>query len=378
MALGRDLTPSYNQLGFRLLQILAGPDVQRNVVTSPLSVATALTILLNGAAGATEREIRTLLDLDDFGLDRINLAGEALRNGLAQGDRDVELATADSLWLNPSFRSSPSFVRRIQRHFGAEVETLDPGDPGALARVNRWVSDRTRGKIPRIVDRLPTLTALLVLDAIYFDGRWQYAFDAAKTRGRSFHRLTGDSPSVSMMAGAGRYPYLADQLFEAVGLPYGAGSISLNLFVPRPGVAVATLLQALEGASFERWTRAMSPRDGDVVLPKLALGQTWDLRDALERLGLKDAFIPGRADFGGISAAQSLSIGDVKHRAVVDVDEAGTIAAAATSIGLVATSMLPMPRRFHVVADHPFVFAIRDHTSGVVLFLGVVVDPAAS
>lgn len=374
----RDLSAAYNELGFRLLRALAGYEGTQNVVLSPISVATALTILLNGAAGTTEREIRTALGLDDLGLDQINAASAALRSGPGRGDGQVELATADSLWVNPSFRLSSAFVQRIQRGYGAQVETLDPRDPGALARVNRWVSDQTRGKIPRIVDRLPGMTALLALDAIYFDGRWRRAFDRARTRDRPFHRPGGNNDPAPMMAQSDRYPYLGERLFEAVRLLYGAGSISLEILLPRPGVAVATLLQALDAASFERWTRALSSREGDVILPKLELDRTWELRGVLEHLGLNDAFTPGRADFRGISATHGLAIGDVTHRAVIEIDEAGTIAAAATSVGLVFTSMMPTPRRFHFVADRPFVFVIRDHQSGVMLFLGVVVDPTAS
>ncbi|MGH2460074.1 MAG: serpin family protein, partial [Chloroflexota bacterium] len=311
----------------------------------------------------------------ELDLDQVNAASAALRSRPRDADGRVELAMADSLWVSPSFQLSPEFVRRVQRAYDARVEPLDPGDPGALARVNRWVSDQTRGMIPRIVDRLPNLAALLVLDAIYFNGRWRQAFDPTRTRDRPFHRPGGNDAPVPMLAQAGRYPYLAERLFEAVALPYGDGSISLDIFLPRPGVAIGSLLPALDAERFEGWARALSPREGDVVLPKLALGQTWDLRGALERLGLSDAFTPGRADFRGISATRGLAIGDVKHRATIQVDEAGTVAAAATSVGMVFTAMLPMPRRFHVVADRPFVFVIREQPSGVALFLGVVVDP---
>jgi len=367
-----------NELGFRLLRALAGPDVQRNVVLAPLSVATALAILLDGAAGTTECEIRAVLGLGDAGRDAIDAASVALRNGLGQGDPAIELTSADSLWVNPAFRLSPTFVQRIRDCFGAEVETFDPADPTALARVNRWVSDRTRGKIPPIVESLPTLTALLVLDAIYFNGRWQRAFDRSKTRDRPFHRPGGDDRSVPMMEQAGRFPYLEDRLVQAVGLPYGDGGIALEIFLPRPGVAASALLQALDATSFDRWTRGMSPREGDVVVPRLGLSHTRDLRDALMSLGLNDAFTPGRADLTRVSATSGLSIGDVKQRAVIQVDEAGTVAAAVTSIGLVASAMTLPPRRFHFVADRPFAFAIRDRQSGVALFLGVVADPSAT
>jgi serpin B len=253
------------------------------------------------------------------------------------------------------------------------VERLDPADPASAARVNRWVSDHTRGKIPRIVDDLRGLVALL-LDAIYFYGRWQQPFDPRRTRERPFHRPAAEPASIPMMARPGRFPYQEHDAFTAVGLTYGQGEVAMFLFLPRAGVALGTTLRSPVDLRWERVAEGFVPREGEVVIPRLRLAADRKLNAGHAHLGMVDAFSPARADFGGLSPTLGLYVQEVIHRAVLEVDEQGTEAAAVTSVAIRAMAMLPSPR-FQFVADRPFAFAIADRRSQAVLFAGIVTDP---
>jgi serpin B len=360
-----------NDLGWRLLETLAG-DATQNLAISPLSVASALALLANGAAGATQRELRETLGVGEWTIEEVDEAAQEVRKELLADD-EVTLDVADSLWVSPSFALLPAFIQRARRDFGARVESLDPGDPEAVGRVNKWVWEQTRGKIPRIVDDVRGLTALL-LDAIYSHGRWEHPFDPARTRPRPFRVPRAEPAPVPMMARQGRFPYQEQDAYTAVGLPYGRGAVAMFLFLPRPGGSVRAMLQNLATTGWQRVAAGFATREGEVILPRFRLSVDRRLNAALTQVGMVDAFDPTRADFRGLSPTPGLYVQDVIHRVVLEVDEEGTEAAAVTGIGIAALAMLPPPP-FRFVADCPFGFAIADRRSQAILFAGVVADP---
>jgi serine protease inhibitor len=332
MAANPSPAAGFNQLGIYILREAALAQPAVSLILSPLGLGSALAMLLNGAAGDSAAALRTALGLDGRPLDQINRAVAGLRRGLGPGDPQIIRTEADSLWVQQSFLIRPEFRQRLQQDFDAAVEAFDSADPDRVDRINRWVSAHTGGKISQLLDQLPAAMVLLLLDALYFNGRWQRPFDPAQTHDRPFHPASGNAHPLPMMTQSGRFAYLAEPDFQAVRLPYGQGALALEVFLPARGQSLVGWLGSLDATRFGQWSRALTMQQGEVILPRFSLRHTWDLNQPLKQLGLADLFLPGRADFAGLSPVPGLAVGAVKQQALIEVDEAGTVAAAVTSI----------------------------------------------
>ncbi|HEY8460807.1 MAG TPA: serpin family protein, partial [Blastocatellia bacterium] len=163
--------------------------------------------------------------------------------------------------------------------------------------------------------------------------------------------------------------------FQAVSLPYGDGGVSLYLFLPDEKSSLNEFLNGLSYQKWEQWINSFNMTPGDVKLPRFKLDYEKTLNDPLKDLGMGAAFSSREADFSGIRAEKDLFISEVKHKAVVEVNEEGTEAAAATSVGISVTSIREPRERFTFIADRPFLMAIRDSQTGAILFMGAVMDP---
>jgi serpin B len=369
------LVAANNEFGFNLFNQLVREGANRNAFYSLLSVATALAMTYNGAAGETERAMARALKLDGMSLAEINQASAELLKSLKSSDPKIELNIANSLWARQGINFKEDFLSRNRQFFGAEVATLKFSDPQALARINGWVNANTKGKIPKIIDRINAQQVMFLINAVYFKGLWQQKFDKALTRNETFHLLGGRQKPVPMMSQSGSYRYLRGDRFQAVSLPYGKGGVSLYLFLPDKDSSLSDFLKSLNYQKWEHWTNSFRNTPGDVKIPRFKLDYERTLNDALKVLGMEVAFSAGRADFSGMSERRDLFISEVKHKAVVEVNEEGTEAAAATSVGISVTSVRPTPQRFNFIADRPFLMVIRDQQSGAVLFMGAVVEP---
>jgi serpin B len=354
-------------------QVAAGND-RRNLFLSPWSVSEVLAMTTHGARGETLDAMRRTLDLEPTGPDGVGAARAALRDAFTRADPTVELTAANSLWLRSGMNISPSFLDTVKRWHQAEVATLDITDPAAPSRVNAWVSDATHGRIPTIIEQIENDTALILVNAIYFKGAWSIPFDPEATREGSFSG-SGGVQSVPMLNRSGTFMYFEDDRVQCVMLPYGRGSLGMVVVLPRAAQELDALVAGLDVATWNTWTGGLGRRAGQVSLPRFHIEQTHDLGPTLSAMGMGIAFDPGRADFGAMSnSSERIFIKEVRHKTFVDVDEAGTEAAAATGAVMGVTSM-PTDPPFEFLADHPFLFAIRDATTGNVLFMGTVYSP---
>lgn len=365
--------------GFRLFGRLVAQNQKENVVASPLSVASALAMAYNGADRETREAMADTLGFGEMTLDEVNHSYAALRNSLSRADGHVELAIANSLWAKEDVAFNPDFLGRNRQFYAAEVATLDFGDPAAPDVINRWVADQTRGKIDGIVDEIDPLAVLFLINAVYFNGEWTVAFDEEMTRDRSFYLPDGSEKQHPMMSQMGQYQYLENDDFQAVSLPYGDGDASMYIFLPREHTGLTGFLANLGVDNWESWLDQFNNREGNIVLPKFKAEYEKSLIDPLKALGMGIAFDPRLANFDGMhDGAEELElyIQEVKHKAFIEVNEAGTEAAAVTSVGVGVTSLEPeKPPRFSFIADRPFFYAIRDSKNGSIIFMGVVMDP---
>jgi serine protease inhibitor len=377
---GRKLDPrlatANAKFGFKLYAELTGQSAEKNLFVSPASIALCLTMAYNGAAGETRQAMARALETQALSLDELNRAYADLKAALEDPDAKVKLQIANSLWARQGLPFKADFIQRNKDYFNAQVTALNFDDPSAPATINRWVSENTNGKIDKIVDQIDSSSILFLINAIYFKGAWAKEFDKAKTREDNFTLVRG-TKRVPMMSQSGNYQYLETKAFQAVSLPYGGGRVSFYVFLPAPSSSLGAFEKSLNEANWQQWMTQFHATDGDISLPRFRVTYEATLNDALKALGMSVAFDGARADFSGMvqTGGQNVFISSVKHKAFAEVNEEGTEAAAVTSTEMRATSMRIPAQRFRMVIDRPFFCAIRDNTSGAVLFMGSIYDP---
>lgn len=365
------LISAYTKFGFKLFAEIAKRDADAKVFLSPVSVAITLGMMYSGAAGETREAMAKTLELEGMSKQEVNQANAELRQSLKNPDPEVELVIANSLWARKGIEFNPDFLEQNYQCFEAEIAMLDFSDPSAPEIINQWVATNTEGKIQEITGQLNVETVMLLINAIYFKGKWMTEFDESKTKDGIFHLPDGEQKQVPMMSQFGEYPYFRGQSFQAVNLPYGEDRIGMYIFLPDQGVPLFDFLENLNNENWGQWMSSFTQMEGVVTLPRFKLEYEKDLSGALKALGMEVAFDPNRANFEGIDSERDLFIQRVKHKTVVEVNEEGTEAAAATSVVSAITSM----EAFTFVADRPFFFAIHDNQTAILLFLGILTEP---
>jgi serpin B len=368
-----------NRFGLNLFGQIRQKESGKNVFFSPLSVFIALHMTYNGAAGETEREMARVLGLGTLTAADASSSSLALMNRLKSADPKAELLIANSLWARRGFQFNEGFVTLNKQFFLAELTSLDFSSPQAKTTINDWVSRNTKGKIPSIIDQINQQHVLFLINAVYFKGDWQTQFDKTRTTNAPFHLAGGSDKQVPLMARSGRFSYYRGDKFQAVELPYGAGGpggVSAILFLPDTGTTLDDFLKGLTFEKWSEWTKALRQTPGEVRIPRFKADFSATLNDPLKALGMTSAFDSSRADFSGMRSARDVFVSEVRHKAVVEVNEEGTVAAAATSVGVSVTSVQINPvQPFTFIADRPFLMAIRDGQAGAILFLGAVMEP---
>ncbi len=359
-----------NEMGFAILRQLAERK-DGQILISPHGLASALLLTWNGAAGATREAIGKTLELPPgVEFETVNSTWAALDQSLLKlNDNKVELAIANSLWAREGAELLPAFLQRGRDTFRAQVRNLDFGSSDASGVINGWVKDSTGGKISSIVpDAIPPDVILYIINALYFKGEWSEKFDKSQTEPRVFHAAAGRTEQVSMMNRFGDWSYVESEGLQAVRLPYGQGDIAMYAILPAEG-QVNSWVSGLDGETWEALVSSMDEAEGRVMLPRFRFEYSTTLRDVLSNLGMGIAFAD-QADFSTLTPEQ-VAISDVLHKTLIDVNEEGSEASAATSVDIALTSE-DGPPPFEFIADRPFVFAIRDDRSGALLFVGVV------
>lgn len=354
-------------------------DVPGNLFFSPYSISTALAMTSGGARGPTLDEMARTLHLP-AGSGEIHPAiasiGKALNAGIS--GRGYQLSVANRLWGQQGSHFRPDFLALTRDAYGAELAPVDfarQTEPARL-KINAWVEDRTRGKIRDLIQPgdLDPMTRLVLANAIYFKGDWSSPFDKGKTREAPFHAPGGRDVRVPLMNRRSRLAIREGDGMKILGLPYGAGDLSMVVLLPDAADGLPALEARLTAGNVAGWLGGLREAEVDVFLPRFAMDSRFKLAGVLRSVGMARAFTPGRADFSGISSEADLYLSEAVHQAFVDVNEEGTEAAAATSIISQAPSP-PPPPAILFRADHPFVFLIRDDRTGSILFLGRLATP---
>ena len=350
----------------------------KNTFVSPASVMLALAMTYNGADGTTREAMARSMELDGMSLDDVNRAFADLKLALNPNDPKIQLKIANSLWARNGFALKPAFIKRNEDYYDAEIANLNFADPSATKTINSWVNKNTEGKIEKIVDRIKPNDVLFLINAIYFKGQWQFEFKKENTKPDVFRLPGGDPKEVSMMSQSGSFFYYKGTDFQSVALPYGAGSVSMYIFLPDEKTGLDQFERSLTSENWDTWMKSFQLTPGDLKLPRFKVDWESKLNDVLAAVGMAEAFDPERANFSqiaNVNSANNLYISEVKHKAIAEVNEEGTVAAAVTSVGVALTSVQQPREKFVMKVDRPFLFAIRDNQTGVVLFMGSVANP---
>jgi serine protease inhibitor len=371
------LVTDFNRFGFKLLRQVAQEEPDSNVFISPISVSFALGMTLNGAASTTEQAMKTTLEFTDLDMEEINRSYQSLMELLISLDTRVEFQIANSIWYRLGEHPLETFLETCSSYFGSEVSALDFSSPDAAPTINAWVEDKTQGRIDEIVDApIPKDTVMFLINALYFLGRWTYQFDSDLTRDAWFELGDGSFARCRMMQRPGddeisEYSLYEDDVIQVVDLPYGDGLFSMAVVLPHIGVDIDSLIAELDQSTWDDYMDNLHTGDGRLHLPKFEIEYGSELKDALTALGMGAAFTPGVADFSRMFE-EHVWVDKVRHKTFVKVDEAGTEAAATTMVEIVKSAE---PGYFDMYVDRPFIFAIREHHSGTIVFIGKIVDP---
>ncbi len=363
----QQLVTSDNSFGLKLFREIVAEQPDKNVFISPLSVAMALTMTYNGANGTTKDAMEETLELQGLSLEEINESYQTLIELLTQLDPQVTFTIANSLWYKEDLPFEEDFIGNLRESYGAAVEGVDFHDPATVEVVNAWVKDNTNGKIAKIIDTFPPEIAFALLNALYFKGNWTCQFDPEYTRDDQFQLLDGSTVDCRMMMKEEEHRVFWNPSFVALDLPYGRELYSMTLILPRPESNFDSLLAQLTPENWDSWIGSFHGQKTMVQLPKFKVEYELKMNDILTRMGMGIIF-EREADFTNLCPCQ-IWIDEVRHKTYIDVDEEGTEAAAVTSeIGVTG-----MPRSFRF--DRPFIFAIREKSTGAILFMGRIVKP---
>ncbi|MCS7021866.1 MAG: serpin family protein [Gemmataceae bacterium] len=354
---------------------------QGNLFLSPFSVSTALAMTAAGAKGTTFEEMEKALHLPaDF-----PAAFGALLRSINDPTTDPKkrgytLTTANALWAQQGYPWRPEYKKLIATEFAAGLYEVDfvSNTEAARTTINDWVKKETRDKITELLSpgTVTAWTRLVLTNAIYFKGDWLEQFDKQRTKPHPFTRINGSKTEVPLMHRVGSYMYGENEQCQVLDLPYVGRRLSMTVILPRTHDGMPALEKEMTSARLTALLGVLRREpEVHVYLPKFKVETAFTLNDPLQALGIKAAFGQG-ADFSGMhTGGEKLAISTVVHKAFVDVNEEGTEAAAATGVVVGVTSVRPLPTPKYFRADRPFLFLIRDHQTGSILFIGRLMDP---
>ncbi len=358
------------QFAFDIFKLLNEEDSEKNVLISPLSISAALTMAYNGAGTTTKDAMAKALRYEDIEMEDLNAGLRGLMLYLRSVD-GVNINIANSIWIRESQEIKEEFLLTNKKTFNAHIEELDFSKTDSVDKINKWISRATKGKIDKMLQPpIPDEVIMYLINAIYFKGVWKDKFNPKMTYTAKFHTEDGRIEDVEMMNRNGKMEYGNVDGNKIVRLPYGKGKIAMYCLLPKEGVKIDDFIKGLDAEKWKEAVNSVSEMD-DVILgiPKFKMEYgIKELNESLKALGMEEAFSKS-ADFSGIR--EDVYISRVIHKAVIEVNEEGSEAAAATIVEVTESAA---PEYVEFIADRPFLFVIADDETGTILFMGKMYD----
>lgn len=358
-----------NSFAFDLMHNVNASDTSSNIFISPLSVSMALAMTYNGAAGDTKIAMETALRRTGFTVEEINSYFKKMSDALTSIDPTTQLKIANSIWTLKDFPVLQSFYNTNKSYYNAEIQSLDFSQSSSKDIINNWCSQNTDGKIPSIINQIPDNVIMYLINALYFKGIWKYQFQKSATTDNTFYAPEGNK-TIQFMNQKATFNYFMSDSIQCAELPYGNTAFSMVIILPASRYTPNDILSKLTPSVWANWMNRLNPTTLEVALPKFSTTYEINLNSVLANMGMGIAFTDF-ADFTGISSGSGLCITEVKHKTYIAVDEDGTEAAAVTAVSLGTTAALP----FNIVINRPFLFVIKEKSTGAILFIGKISSP---
>lgn len=346
-------------------------ELDKNFMISPLSLSMALAMTWNGADGETKAVMQKVLKLDGYTDQEVNEYYEKLREALLKTDPSTKLAIANSIWTNKNIKIKDDFIRLNNEYFNSTVESVDFSDANSVKLMNKWAADNTNNLITHVLDKTNPNALMYLMNALYFKGIWTSEFNSRNTSSKPFYSEDGQTKNVDMMHQKSSFKYNENQTMQIVELPYGNQAFSMIVLLPKEGNKLADVTQELQNSnSWGNLVSGLRSTQVDLYLPKFKTEYSRVLNDVLEKMGMGIAFEPGAADFSRMTDTDAF-ISFVEQFTYINTDEVGTEAAAVTVVGIELTSYQP-DRTATFNANRPFIYIIRENSTGSILFMGAV------
>ena len=367
--------------GILLFRKLA-EDTNGNLVFSPLSISIAMMMAYEGAEGETKKEIQEVFNIENE--EELREYYKSLMAVLNRENKTYESSIANSVWAEQSLNLVQEFKELIKEHYDGELNSVNFIELPEEARqeINAWIEEKTNGLIKEMLGQgtIRPDTALVIVNAIYFKGSWEKKFNKIDTIKREFTKETGERVIADMMHITDGFYYAETDDLQILEMYYEGREISMVILLPKDS-NLERLEKGLTTEKLKDWRNALSYKEAEVFFPKFKFGiPVLELKGYLREMGIKAAF----SDYARFSMVENedkteipLKIDKVLHKALIEVNEEGTEAAAATVIQLeiCESNLEPEPVIPVFNADHPFVFIIQEKNSGNILFMGKVVNP---
>ncbi|CAH1776872.1 unnamed protein product [Owenia fusiformis] len=376
-----DLVEGINAFAVDMYKHIEKQNKTKNVFFSPVSISTALSILLMGARGETKSQMEDVLGVSSI-TGNVDSMYTCLNRNLYGRTKGTELRSANKLYHDKTLKVKTEFINAITKYYEGSIEELDfKKSTWATAKINSWVAKQTNQLIKEVLQPgdIDANTVFALVNAIYFKGDWLAQFEKSDTTTQPFLSCADCSTfDVAMMYQEAPFKHYHDNVLEAqfLELPFVGEKYCMVLIVPddRCGIDMLTNDLTAENLkqSLDTLLQDYSGRDVYLSLPKLKFKWKDELSKILEDMGMEDLF-SSKVNLGGFSNDSRLDVSKVIHEAFVDVDEKGTEAAAVTVIAGGRSGYTPPPVK--VNCNHPFMFLIYDKTCGVIVFLGKVMEP---
>ena len=360
-----------NAFTFDLLRAVRKHSTDANVFISPLSVSMALNMTLNGAVGATADEMRAALRESGYSTADINAYSRELREALLRADPKTTIGIANAIWYRQGATVKAPFLEANRTFYDAEVQALDFSSPTAVGTINGWCARKTNNKIKEIVKQVDPTTFMYLINAVYFKGAWTTRFEKKNTRSGDFRRADGSTQTVQMMNLMDTFRCASGDVCDYLEMDYGNHAFSMVIMLPKDGKTTRDVITTMDGKKWADAIQSLTLKEIRVLLPRFKAECEYPMHEhILPDMGMKLPFNPMLADLSGIAdigAFGRLFISSVIHKTFVQVDEEGTEAAGITLVGIENS----VKSSFFMV-DRPFLFAIREKSTGAILFIGEI------
>ena len=370
---GEEVSSANNKTAFKMLSATFDANKGVNTVISPLSMNAILSITQNGAGSETKEEMLSTLEMKGLEDSVIN---ESYKNIIAYYNSitSMKVRVANSIWIDRGIEVKEGFKSIGRNNYEAGISNVSFLEKSTTNKINQWVSENTAGKIKKIVDDFNSDNSMALINTLYFNGDWGMPFKKESTYKQQFTDSHGNKTQVDIMHQTFEIEYLKTDSFKAVRIPYKESSFGMYMFLPDEGSDVETLIKQMSYENWEKWSSKFSSKKVVTAIPKLHIEFEQKLNDMLKNFGMTLAFDTRKADFSNITEGTGLYIDLVKQKCFIEIDEKGTEAAAATSVTFSVTSALVEDLE-KFIADKPFVYAIADSKTGIIIFMGTVEKP---